>query len=49
MDETGKNCLVPGQEYKQGVAVPPNAFPPMLLLSQQQCVDMHCCGGDKFF
>jgi hypothetical protein len=27
MDRTGANRLVPGQNYRRGVAVPPNAFP----------------------
>jgi len=40
---------MPGQDYKQVMAVPPSAFPPMLLLSQWWCADAHCCGGDIDF
>jgi hypothetical protein len=36
----------PGQDYKQGVIVPPSVFPSMYLLSQQWCPDVHCHGGD---
>jgi hypothetical protein len=32
VDRTCKKCLAPGQDYRQGVAVPPNAFPPMFML-----------------
>jgi hypothetical protein len=48
VDQTGVNLLVPGQEYRWGVAVLPNAFPPVFLLSQKQCADVHCHGGDDF-
>jgi len=49
VERTGENCLVPGQDYMQGVAVPPNALPPMFLLSQQQCADARCSRGDRCF
>jgi len=29
VDPTGENRLVPGQDYRRNVAVPPNAFPPV--------------------
>jgi len=29
--------MTPGQNYRQGVAVPPGAFPPMFLLSMAVC------------
>jgi len=32
VDRTGENRLAPGQDYRQGVAVPPDAFPAMFLL-----------------
>jgi len=31
-DQTAENCLVPGRHYRQCVAIPPNAFPPIFLL-----------------
>jgi hypothetical protein len=48
VDLTGENHLEPGQDYRQSVALPPNAFPPMYLLSQQRCVDVSCRGADSF-
>jgi len=44
----GENYLVPVQDYKWGVAVPPNAFPPMFLTSQQRA-DVCCCGRHRSF
>jgi hypothetical protein len=41
--------MVPGQNYSWGIAVPPNAFPAMLLLSQWRCADTYCHGGDRRF
>jgi len=41
--------MAPDQEHMQGVTVPPNAFSPMFLLSQQQCADMCCCETDRCF
>jgi hypothetical protein len=32
--QTGENYMVPGQDYRWGVEVLPDAFPPMFLLSQ---------------
>jgi hypothetical protein len=34
VNRTGDNRLMPGQSYRWDVAVSPNAFPPIFLLSQ---------------
>jgi hypothetical protein len=34
-------------DYRRGVAVPPNAFPPMFLLSQRRYADVRCLGSDR--
>jgi hypothetical protein len=49
VDRTGENRLMSGQDYSRDVAAPPNAFPPLFLLSQQRCADARCRGGDRRF
>jgi hypothetical protein len=46
VDRTGQDRLAPGQKYRRCVAVPPNAFASMFLLSQWRYVDADCCGED---
>jgi hypothetical protein len=41
--------LTPGHDYRQCVAVPPDAFPLLFLLSQRRCADVRCHGGDRRF
>jgi len=47
LSQTGENPLEPCQNYRQRVAVPPNEFPPMFLLSQLRYADARCHGGDR--
>jgi hypothetical protein len=39
VDRAGENLLAPGQDYRPVVAVPPNGFPSMFLLSKRRCAD----------
>jgi hypothetical protein len=49
VDRTGENRLAPCQDCRWGVAVPPNAFLLMFLLSQWRRADTRCHGGNIRF
>jgi hypothetical protein len=49
VDRRGENRLTPGQNYRRVVVIPPSAFSPMFLLSQQRCAEMRFREGDESF
>jgi len=49
VDQTDEYDLAPGQEYRQSVTVPSNAFSIVFLLSQWRRADARCRGGDRRF
>jgi len=49
VDWTDENRLAPGQDYRRGVAVPPNAYTVMFLLPQRRCADAPFHGDRSFY